>query len=53
MEPPVITEEFFTEEFEEDFTDFIEETGMEEEFMEFLEEEGITVGVLPWLPPDN
>ena len=42
MEPPMMTEELFTEEFEEDFTEFIEETGMEEEFMEFLEEEGIT-----------
>jgi len=37
-----ITEEVFTEEFEEDFTEFLEETGMEEEFIEFLEEEGIT-----------
>ena len=44
MEPPPMEmmEEIFTEEFEEDFTDFLEETGMEEEFMEFLEEEGIT-----------
>ena len=42
IEPPMMTEELFTEEFEEDFTEFIEETGMEEEFMEFLEEEGIT-----------
>jgi len=44
MEPPPMEmmEEVFTEEFEEDFTDFLEETGMEEEFMEFLEEEGIT-----------
>ena len=42
MEPPIMTEEIFTEEFEEDFTSFIEETGMEEEFMEFLEDEGIT-----------
>jgi hypothetical protein len=41
-EPLVVTEEIFTEEFEEDFTEFLEETGMEEEFMEFLEEEGIT-----------
>ncbi len=41
-EPIMVTEEIFTEEFEEDFTDFLEETGMEEEFMEFLEEEGIT-----------
>ena len=41
-EPMMISEEIFTEEFEEDFTSFIEETGMEEEFMEFLEEEGIT-----------
>ena len=41
-EPLIVTEEIFTEEFEEDFTDFIEETGMEEEFMQFLEEEGIT-----------
>ena len=41
-EPIMVTEEFFTEEFEEDFTEFLEETGMEEEFMEFLEEEGIT-----------
>jgi hypothetical protein len=40
--PPVIIEEVFTEEFKEDFTEFLEETGMEEEFMEFLEEEGIT-----------
>ena len=40
--PPIMMEEVFTEEFEEDFTDFLEETGMEEEFMEFLEEEGIT-----------
>jgi len=40
--PPMMVEEVFTEEFEEDFTDFLEETGMEEEFMEFLEEEGIT-----------
>ena len=40
--PPMMMEEVFTEEFEEDFTDFLEETGMEEEFMEFLEEEGIT-----------
>ncbi len=38
----MVTEEIFTEEFEEDFTEFLEETGMEEEFMEFLEEEGIT-----------
>jgi len=44
LEPPPMEmmEEIFTEEFEEDFTDFLEETGMEEEFMEFLEEEGIT-----------
>ena len=41
-EPIMVTEEIFTEEFEEDFTEFLEETGMEEEFMEFLEEEGIT-----------
>jgi hypothetical protein len=41
-EPPMMTEELFTEEFEEDFTSFIEETGMEEEFEQFLEEEGIT-----------
>ena len=41
-EPVMVTEEIFTEEFEEDFTEFLEETGMEEEFMEFLEEEGIT-----------
>ena len=41
-EPIMVSEEMFTEEFEEDFTSFIEETGMEEEFMEFLEEEGIT-----------
>ena len=41
-EPIMVTEEIFTEEFEEDFTDFLEETGMEEEFMEFLEDEGIT-----------
>ncbi len=41
-EPMVVTEEIFTEEFEEDFTEFLEETGMEEEFMEFLEDEGIT-----------
>ena len=40
--PPIMMEEVFTEEFEEDFTDFLEETGMEEEFMEFLEDEGIT-----------
>ena len=40
--PPMMMEEVFTEEFEEDFTDFLEETGMEEEFMEFLEDEGIT-----------
>ena len=40
--PPMMVEEVFTEEFEEDFTDFLEETGMEEEFMEFLEDEGIT-----------
>ena len=40
--PPMMVEEVFTEEFEKDFTDFLEETGMEEEFMEFLEEEGIT-----------
>ena len=40
--PPMMMEEVFTEEFEEDFTDFLEETGMEEEFMEFLEEEGMT-----------
>jgi len=40
--PPMMMEEIFTEEFEEDFTNFIEDTGMEEEFMEFLEEEGIT-----------
>ena len=40
--PPMIMEEVFTEEFEEDFTEFLEETGMEEEFMEFLEDEGIT-----------
>ena len=38
----MMTEELFTEEFEEDFTSFIEETGMEEEFEQFLEEEGIT-----------
>ena len=37
-----IMEEIFEEEFEEEFADFLEETGMEEEFMEFLEEEGIT-----------
>ena len=44
MEPPPmeVMEEIFTEEFEEDFTEFLEETGMEEEFMEFLEDEGIT-----------
>ena len=44
LEPPPMEmmEEIFTEEFEEDFTDFLEETGMEEEFMEFLEDEGIT-----------
>ena len=43
MEPPLeVIEEVFTEEFEEDFTEFLEETGMEEEFMEFLEDEGIT-----------
>ena len=44
MEPPPMEmmEEIFTEEFEEDFTEFLEETGMEEEFMEFLEDEGIT-----------
>jgi len=42
-EPIMVTEEIFTEEFEEDFTEFLEETGMEEEFMEFLEDEGITV----------
>ena len=41
-EPIMVTEEIFTEEFEEDFTEFLEETGMEEEFMEFLEDEGIT-----------
>ena len=41
-EPPMMTEEIFTEEFQEDFTSFIEETGMEEEFEQFLEEEGIT-----------
>ena len=40
--PPMMIEEVFTEEFEEDFTEFLEETGMEEEFMEFLEDEGIT-----------
>ena len=40
--PPMMVEEVFTEEFEEDFTEFLEETGMEEEFMEFLEDEGIT-----------
>ena len=40
--PPMMVEEVFTEEFEEDFTDFLEETGMEEEFEQFLEEEGIT-----------
>ena len=40
--PPLMMEEVFTEEFEEDFTSFIEETGMEEEFEQFLEEEGIT-----------
>ncbi len=40
--PPMMMEEIFTEEFEEDFTEFLEETGMEEEFMEFLEDEGIT-----------
>jgi len=40
--PPMMTEELFTEEFEEDFTDFLEETGMEEEFNQFLEDEGIT-----------
>ena len=44
MEPPPMEmmEEIFTEEFEEDFTEFLEETGMEEEFMEFLADEGIT-----------
>ena len=42
IEPPMMTEEIFEEEFEEDFTEFLEETGMEEQFMEFLEEEGIT-----------
>ena len=44
MEPPPMEmmEEIFTEEFEEDFTSFIEETGLEEEFEQFLEEEGIT-----------
>ena len=41
-EPMMVSEEIFTEEFEEDFTEFLEETGMEEEFMEFLEDEGIT-----------
>ena len=41
-EPIMVTEEIFTEAFEEDFTEFLEETGMEEEFMEFLEDEGIT-----------
>ena len=41
-EPIMVSQEMFTEEFEEDFTEFLEETGMEEEFMEFLEEEGIT-----------
>ena len=41
-EPMMVSEEIFTEEFEEDFTEFLEETGMEEEFIEFLEEEGIT-----------
>ena len=41
-EPIMVSEEMFTEEFEEDFTEFLEETGMEEEFIEFLEEEGIT-----------
>ena len=41
-EPIMVTEEIFTEEFEEDFTEFLEETGMEEEFLEFLEDEGIT-----------
>jgi hypothetical protein len=41
-EPIMVTEEIFTEEFEEDFTEFLEETGMEEEFMEFLDDEGIT-----------
>jgi len=41
-EPMMVTEEIFAEEFEEDFTEFLEETGMEEEFMEFLEDEGIT-----------
>ena len=40
--PPMMMEEVFTEEFEEDFTEFLAETGMEEEFMEFLEDEGIT-----------
>jgi len=40
--PPMMVEEVFTEEFEEDFTEFLEETGMEEEFIEFLEDEGIT-----------
>ncbi len=40
--PPMMMEEIFTEEFEEDFTEFLAETGMEEEFMEFLEDEGIT-----------
>ena len=40
--PPMMMEEIFTEEFEEDFIDFIAETGMEEEFIEFLEDEGIT-----------
>ena len=40
--PPMMMEEIFTEEFEEDFIDFIAEAGMEEEFIEFLEDEGIT-----------
>ena len=43
--PPMMMEEIFTEEFEEDFIDFIAETGMEEEFIEFLEDEGITAEV--------
>ena len=35
-------EDIFEEEFTEEFTSFIEETGMTEEFEQFLEDEGVT-----------
>jgi len=42
FEEPQYIEEIFEEEFTEEFTSFIEETGMTEEFEQFLEDEGIT-----------